>query len=141
MSVFNDLASRARDAVGAAQNSLERARLERARRVAERRQEAALAMLGRRTRELVLAGDIPSDRLEPDLAAVRAVEMQIEAIQADLDEITTAGPRRPEPAQADAPAEIDAGTADPVADAPSTPAPEPATPDAPDAPAPGSGPS
>lgn len=91
MSVFTTLANRAREAVEVAQTSVDRARIERARRVAQRRHEAALADLGRRARRLALDGVIPPDRLEPELASVRAMEMQIEALQAELDELV-AGP-------------------------------------------------
>jgi len=92
MSVFTSIASRARDAASAAQSSLERARIERTRRLTERRQEAAFAALGRRVRELVLADEIPGDRLEPELASVRALEMQVEALQAEIDELVVERP-------------------------------------------------
>jgi hypothetical protein len=67
------------------QQSLRRARLEGERRVLQRQHRTALEDLGERTYELVKAGRVPVEELGPEVAAVEARLMEIEAKVAELD--------------------------------------------------------
>mgnify|MGYP001434028848 FL=1 len=85
MSFLDSLTGQASKLATDVQQSLRRARVEGERRVLQRQHRAALEELGERAYELVRAGKLPADDLGPQIAAVEARLMEIEAKVTEID--------------------------------------------------------
>lgn len=138
MSLFSALSDSVRATTALARHGVDRVRLEAKLRTLERRRNQSLEELGRRVRELSVAGEFSDDRLTTELADVAAAEMRIAACQAEIDEVAAdIAPGEKEAAASDV-ADTASDTADTPSDPPkaadapgdsATDAPVPATPD------------
>jgi len=88
--VLDTLTKHAGRLAGDVQHSLRRARLEGERRVLQRQHRAALEELGERAYELARAGKIDGTVLGPELAAVEAKLMEIDAKGAEVEAVRAA---------------------------------------------------
>ncbi len=100
MSLLSALSDSLRATTDLARHGIDRLRLETKLKSLERQQTQALAALGRRVRELSLAGELSDDRLTAEIAEVAASEMRIAACQAEIEEVAA----RVGPAESDDPA-------------------------------------
>jgi len=87
MSVLDNLARQANRLAADVQTSLRRARVEGERRLLQRQHRTALEELGERAYELVRAGRLPEEPLAPEIAAVEAKLMEIEAKVAEIEDL------------------------------------------------------
>lgn len=87
MSVFDTIANQTGRLVGEVQTSIKRARIEGERRLLQRQHRTALETLGERTYELVRAGRLSEEELQPELAEVERRLMEMEAKVTELDEL------------------------------------------------------
>lgn len=90
MSMLDALRGRAGRVAGDIQQSVRRARLEGERRVLQRQHRAALETLGTRVFELVKSGRVAGDDLAPEIAAVEAKLMEIDAKSLEIDALRDA---------------------------------------------------
>ena len=118
MSVFDTIANQAGRLVEEVQTSVKRARIEGERRLLQRQHRTALETLGERTYELVRAGRLSEQELEPELAEVERRLMEMEAKVTELDELRDEEEGGAPAAEEDAPPPKDAAsTAFPMVDA------------------------
>ena len=115
MTVLDTLAKQANRLATDVQMSLKRARVEGERRLLQRQYRAALEDLGERTYELVRAGTIAEEPLGPEIGAVEAKLMEIEAKVTEIESL------RGEDAPDDAPAADPSRTAFPMVDGTANP--------------------
>ncbi len=98
MTVLDSIAKQANRLATDVQASLRRARVEGERRLLQRQHRASLEELGERTYELVRSGRIPEEPLAPEVGAVEAKLMEIEAKVAEIESLRAdeAGQTTPE---------------------------------------------
>ncbi|MGI9539172.1 MAG: hypothetical protein ACR2N6_03375 [Miltoncostaeaceae bacterium] len=87
MNVIDGLTKQANRIADDVQSSLKRARIEGERRLLLRQHRAALESLGERTFELVSAGRLSGDLLDPEIAEVESKLMEIEAKVGEIEEL------------------------------------------------------
>lgn len=87
MTVLDSIAKQANRLATDVQMSLKRARVEGERRLLQRQHRAALEELGERAYELVRSGTIAEDPLSPEVGAVEAKLMEIEAKVAEIESL------------------------------------------------------
>lgn len=87
MTVLDSIAKQANRLATDVQMSLKRARVEGERRLLQRQHRAALEELGERAYELVRAGTIAEEPLAPEVGAVEAKLMEIEAKVAEIESL------------------------------------------------------
>jgi len=92
VTVLDTLAKSASRLATDVQVSLKRARLEGERRLLQRQHRTALEELGERVYELVRAGQMPEDRLGPEVSAVESKLMEIEAKVAEIEALRGEAP-------------------------------------------------
>ncbi len=90
MSIVDTLTRQAGRVAADIQQSVRRARLEGERRVLQRQHRAALETLGTRVFELVKSGRVAGDDLAPEIAAVEAKLMEIDAKSLEIDALRDA---------------------------------------------------
>lgn len=98
MSIIDSVSRQAGRLAGDVQLSIRRARVEGERRLLQRQHRAALEELGERAYELVKAGRLPEEGLGPEVAAVDARLMELEAKAAEIDGLKPAEGDEPPPA-------------------------------------------
>lgn len=89
MTVLDNIAKQANRLATDVQTSLKRARVEGERRLLQRQHRTALEELGERAYELARSGAMPEGPLAPEIAAVEAKLMEIEAKVAEIDSLRT----------------------------------------------------